>query len=740
MNAPPPRPVALKPVDPRTIPAFEPFTRPDCRRWCGWRYEWVPPKDGKPGYWTKVPYRITGGRAAVNKPATWNTFAEIWPAMVKGNFDGIGLMLLDLKTAFIDLDDVRDPVTGVIVPWAEAMVREAGSYTEPTPSGCGLRIGGVAPASGPVHNNQKHPSGIGSYEVYANVVTGRYITITGQQLPGAPGELRDISRIVRQLAGSAGSKRKGNGQRPPAAGGAVIDLGDIDADIGELIEHGTQNGQPVEDRSDEFYKVVVHLRRTGRAFADVLATLEAHPGGVQEKYDSRLEKELRRVWEKRDADGEEFTAEGDDSEPAASTEGSTAATQPDDDPPWPDPPDAAAYHGLAGEVVHAIDPLTEADPVAVLVHFLIFFGNAAGPGPHYQIGRTKHPAKLNALVTGETSEGRKGTAKDDALILVKAADPNWVLLRVKPGGLVSGEGLIWHVRDARKAYDRKTKKMETVDEGVSDKRLMIIESEYGNVLAVVERKGNSLPGVLRQMFDDDHLNTLGKNEPTEATGVHGSMVSHVTPERLRRVSETSEIEDGSINRNLLVCARRSKLLPFPGDLDQQTFDDFVARIEAALKFARGVGRVFMTAAAQQDYAAVYPSLAIQPPGLLGAATKRAPVLVCRLALVYALLDKRREIDRVHLHAALALWRYCEASARYVFGDVTGNPVADEILFALKQAGPAGMTRNAIRGLFSGHMSSARIARALKLLGSTKRVRRTTGQPTGGRLPEVWVIV
>jgi hypothetical protein len=34
-------------------------------------------------------------------------------------------------------------------------------------------------------------------------------------------------------------------------------------------------------------------------------------------------------------------------------------------------------------------------------------------------------------------------------------------------------------------------------------------------------------------------------------------------------------------------------------------------------------------------------------------------------------------------AALTLWRYCDASARYIFGDLVGDPVADTILRALR---------------------------------------------------------
>jgi hypothetical protein len=40
--------------------------------------------------------------------------------------------------------------------------------------------------------------------------------------------------------------------------------------------------------------------------------------------------------------------------------------------------DEAAYHGLAGDVVRTIAPHTESDPNAILVQFLVYFGNSAG--------------------------------------------------------------------------------------------------------------------------------------------------------------------------------------------------------------------------------------------------------------------------------------------------------------------------------------------------------------------------
>src|SRR4051794_7383375 len=53
--------------------------------------------------------------------------------------------------------------------------------------------------------------------------------------------------------------------------------------------------------------------------------------------------------------------------------GDTDSVQPTPEP-WPELGDEA-FHGLAGKIVKAISPFTEADQVAVLVTLLVMFGN-----------------------------------------------------------------------------------------------------------------------------------------------------------------------------------------------------------------------------------------------------------------------------------------------------------------------------------------------------------------------------
>src|SRR5215210_3163299 len=78
---------------------------------------------------------------------------------------------------------------------------------------------------------------------------------------------------------------------------------------------------------------------------------------------------------------------------------------------WPVLAEEALY-GLPGEVVKAVEPHTEADPVAVLVSLLASFGNVLGQGAYFKVGPTLHHPKLFVALVGETSKARKGTSWD----------------------------------------------------------------------------------------------------------------------------------------------------------------------------------------------------------------------------------------------------------------------------------------------------------------------------------------
>jgi hypothetical protein len=179
-----------------------------------------------------------------------------------------------------------------------------------------------------------------------------------------------------------------------------------------------------------------------------------------------------------------------------------------------------------------------------------------------------------------------------------------------------------------------------------------------------------------------------------------------------------------------------KKLPFGGALIDREILELGDRLLGIVEKVKPAGRIKMNAAARQKWEDVYSALSAEQPGLLGAVTARAEAQTVRLALLYALLDGRDEIDEPHLRAALAVWEYCDASAVHIFGNALGDPVADDVLRALQQAGADGMTRTAIRDLFGRHKSADRIGAALALL-AVRGHGHMEPRETGGRPTEMW---
>lgn len=369
-------------------------------------------------------------------------------------------------------------------------------------------------------------------------------------------------------------------------------------------------------------------------------------------------------------------------------------------PRWP-VLEPEALHGLAGDIVRAFDPHTEADPAAVLITFLVSFGNAAGRAPHFQIGETRHGVNTGAVITGDTSTARKGESRGPTLRLFQTADPEWLVTR-EIGGVGSGEGIIWNIRDAAKD-----------DAGVSDKRLMVVEEEFSSLLKVANRDGSIVSEIVRKAWDGRRLGNMVKRAPVTATDPHVSLVGHITQDELRRELTDASAANGFGNRYLWACARRSKLLPNGGRLDNESASKLAERVKDALDFAKAAGTMTRSRAAADLWERVYGDLTRARAGLLGDITARSAPHVVRLSMIYALLDQESEIGTEHLVAGLALWRYCDDSARYLFGDQLGDPIADRILAALRESGP--MTETELHGLLHRNVGAPRIYAAVDLL-------------------------
>jgi hypothetical protein len=389
---------------------------------------------------------------------------------------------------------------------------------------------------------------------------------------------------------------------------------------------------------------------------------------------------------------------------------------------YPSPLAEAAYYGVAGEIVRRIEPHTEADPAALLFQILAAFGNLIGHDHYIVADGTRHYLNLYGVLVGQSSKGRKGTSWNHIANLMERVDPDWKQDHIS-SGLSSGEGLIWAVRDPIeetkpvREKGRHTGEYETfiATHGVPDKRLFVIEPEFASVLTVAARAGNTISPVIRSAWDCGDLKTMVKNSPAKATGAHVSIVGHITRDELRRLLTQTESANGFANRFCWLGVKRSKCLPDGGAIHTVNFEDVVAELHSAVNFAKDFVEIVRDPETKKLWHDVYPRLSAAQPGLSGAIIGRAEAQVMRLAAVYALLDKSRLIRPEHHHAAMAVWRYCEQSAKWIFGASTGDRNADKIVAALRHASN-GMTKTEISvQVFNRHASSTDIDEALRLL-------------------------
>src|SRR5262249_31096653 len=177
---------------------------------------------------------------------------------------------------------------------------------------------------------------------------------------------------------------------------------------------------------------------------------------------------------------------------------------------------------------------------------------------------------LFTALVGDTARSRKGTSWGWMESLFATIAPDWLREHVRTG-LVTGPGLIWHVRDAvierqeLTAPDGTTRFTEVVlESGVDDKRLLDVETEFAAVLAQITNPGARLSTILRQAWDGGPLASLTKRQAVTATNPHVSVIAHITVDELQRRLTTTDMANGFANRFLWCCVRRAQLLPDGG--------------------------------------------------------------------------------------------------------------------------------------------------------------------------------
>ena len=267
-------------------PVLDPLK--DYQNWVPWRWE-----QNEKGELKKPPFipRPPERKASVSNPQTWGSFEEAMQALSSGLFDGLGFTFLGTKILSFDLDDCRNPETGVVLPEALRTVHKLQTYTEISPSGKGLKLFGTGYGA-KIHKKLKVPNSSMSMEFWRDCE--RYSTVTGIVLPGTEHyPLADVSVWMDWFVSYLERANELFKTLPE--------------DIREALDFNTKG-----ERSEKFFGVVLWLHDQGWSVDDIGMLLTGTP--VAEKYEkegkNRLRKEIERAISNSDPQGGRTADEG----------------------------------------------------------------------------------------------------------------------------------------------------------------------------------------------------------------------------------------------------------------------------------------------------------------------------------------------------------------------------------------------------------------------------------------------
>lgn len=349
------------------------------------------------------------------------------------------------------------------------------------------------------------------------------------------------------------------------------------------------------------------------------------------------------------------------------------------------------FPNLLGHAVRLCCENSEAVPVAVAGYLISWFTALVGPCVYYQLGDERRRLNNYYLLVGPSGMGKGSSEHGPDRIFSRVEEylqerfayayekgktegiSQYPLLDVHDGGLSSGEGLASAKNDGV-----PDKPEQTI---VPDKRMLIKEPEFGNVLNMAQRQGNTLSHVLRNGYDGKTIKPLTKRDKVCVSDPFFCLIGNITPGELVEHSKCSVMSiNGMLNRTMILWTKAVRRQPIPESIPQDKLDDiseaFAGRImearnhsfETHWKKQKAISRsVMLGSQARELWIEQYDQMVNMPDcHFVTTLCRRHRLHTLILSSVFALMDGAMVIGASHLESALAWFRYSKSSVIYSY--------------------------------------------------------------------------
>jgi hypothetical protein len=298
-----------------------------------------------------------------------------------------------------------------------------------------------------------------------------------------------------------------------------------------------------------------------------------------------------------------------------------------------------------------------------------------------QIERVTYTLEHHAESLGKVdAEITAAKAELDAISVTGEHVPTWMRMLAEHAtppvtlfGLSSGEGLIHAIRDPGEA---PTGDGAEPDPGAETNRALVDLSEFGSVLQVTRRIGNTLSDKLRDAYDCRPMMNSAKTSPTKCARPFVSLSAAITPSELAGLmfdggDKSVPTENGLASRFIYALVKRPKLVPIPkpsAGLDQfaKTLFDNIASVYRALEVSGPhlCTPIEFDESGEAEWIRRYEAMDGQT-----VSSERAEKLMTRatahgrrLAAILAILNGEHKVSAAAVKAAAAWVEYSAATA------------------------------------------------------------------------------
>ena len=332
-------------------------------------------------------------------------------------------------------------------------------------------------------------------------------------------------------------------------------------------------------------------------------------------------------------------------------------------------------YGFVGEIALEAANGKEVNEYAAFMYLLTALSANFGRDIYLPIGDSYHHSRLFCLHLGRSAKGRKGeTMKLVDRILEKATEidiknnhSNEIVCVTHKGGLSTREGLISLIHDGINLGAKNE------EPAINDKRMLVIESEFANVLHQSKRDGNTLSAAIRDLYDGRSVYPLIKTNKMGATDPHIAIWGNITPSELVELVSERELSNGSFNRYITIFAERYNLVSMPEPTPHHKVLEYALKCLDVIEWAKGsypdyknTRQACLSDDAKQAYDQIYKRIESRNNGNLSDILVRLSTNLLRMALTLAIIDKSLVIEVVHIRVAYEWSLFSDASVRYIF--------------------------------------------------------------------------